>query len=351
MRFARFVGFVAVMAQAVAVSSMVVPATVITTAVTVSSSAPAEAGIFGFFSFDINRTLITADPDILMSVNVRPKGGSRRSLVGFNDHKGVHCLVADLDVMELVPVVGVKRKPLEIIKGGYTTFNTGDYKDWTPLKMVNGNKAATVDLEQIGNGDQFLRMWLLVKNGNREEIHWPFGGTAKEHNLDSSGLFSFHVLSIRDGEGNLFPRFLKKNGQTDYDEVLQVLKEYGSGVTPSILLKASREKEPAVGDQSGPSSSTPNNGPCLILQASRHRYVMVQWYKPDGTDGQRDQVVVDTNQPATVAVPAGHPTYDLYERESEDKDWNPIKPGNGNGSDEKTPSPTGRRTVTITWNR
>lgn len=298
---------------------------------------------FGFAAFNASRTVITQDPDLVLSINVRAKG-TTRSLAGINNKKGVHCVVPDVGRLELIPVPASKGKPLEIVGGGFTSKNTGDFKSWPKLIDIDGNIGCAIDLEDGRNGDRFLRMYVLVKKGRRVEHHWLFGGTAKEKNLEAGTVFSFHVLSLRDGDGNLRPWHLHADGRVNYDSIIETLDQYGSGLTPGYELAEGREKTSSANNPSGrrilPARTESTQPPTLAFSSAVKRYVMVQWLDAADAEGPQDKLVVLPSQTVELAVRQGYPTFDVYCRFKESEDWVRVL---SNGVERSFPTPTRRR--------
>lgn len=297
--------------------------------------AHAQGGVFG--SLDITETIETLDPDILISVNWRPDG-SQRALAGVNSHKPVDRIVADLGRLELVPRPKAGR-PIQIIGGAYSLKNTGDpLKDWTSFGDVVDGIGAIVRLAECGNGDKALGMWVRVKNGRREEVRWLFGRKVKYSARNFDDLFSFHVLSVRDGNGNFNPWHILPNGQIDYESIIATCLRYGSGIRPAIELSEGRYGRNGNGAPNGVNGngmnghSYPNgngaNGspdaPVFVITSPVARAVRILWYNPDGSDGPVDEVNVEPGKESTVKVRPGFPTYDVYDRVGNESDWTRV---------------------------
>lgn len=295
---------------------------------TLCLAATAATAQFGFISLDVTRTVLTQDPDLVLSVNVR-NPGSTKSLGGWNNKKGVHLVVADIGRLECIPVPKSTGKPLQILEGGYALVNTGDpFKDWPKMQNVRGNIGVVIPLDDGENGDRFARMWVKLKHGQRVETHWLFGGHVKKQNIEADEVFSFHVLSVRDGNGNIQPWHLFPDGRTNYDSIVETLNRYGSGITPGSELAEGRDAYyRRDSDQRSPKNDRvitnrdDVSGPCLVMTSQVRRCVMIQWYRLDGSEGPQTTEIIEVGKRVIVHAPEGCGQYTMYDRFREEDDW------------------------------
>ncbi len=283
----------------------------------------AQVGLFA--SADVSYEVQTQDPDFVIQANVRVNG-TKRNLMGGNSHSGGKKIVADLGRLELVPRCK-GTIPMQILDGAWSLRNDGDpMKDWEHFKHVDDGLGAVIDLENSGNGDRGASMWIRVKNGNRKELRWLFIRRVRKSPLNAPDLFPFHILSIRDGEGNILPQFLRPNGQIDFDSIVRILIDYGTGMTPGYVLGGGGGR-PSNGGGGG---ETPvSDHPIMIFTSPIRRYVRVQWYKDAEGEGEgpTDDFLLEPDKEYTLDVRTEFPFYQVYDRVDQKGDWNAVTSG------------------------
>lgn len=313
---------------------------------------PVEAQVqaFPFVSLNVTRTVKTMDPDIVMSVNWKGEG-TTRSLGGWNNKNGLKIVTADYGRLELIPIP-VAKAPVQFIEGGYSFNNQGDPMKWSRMYLVGQNLGVKIPLDEGENGDRFMAMWVRLKNGKRTEFHWLFGGTAKKSDLNASDLFSHHILSVRDGEGNLLYPYRHRDGRVNHRALVRVALRYGSGLVPGFVL----DEEEDVDDRDDPPMAVKPDGSQpkqeevdvtsagMVFTSPSLRYIYVQWLNADGSDGPQDEVTLEPGKSVFVKARAQYKSFDLYDRPSPSDDWLRVK---SNGQNISFPTPVGRRQMSF----